>query len=66
MNLDGPPEIRGGIKGSFPIDGQYGQYEYLNWAAKFFADALMIDHNDRPVPPTLELSQPRQKFVAYV
>jgi Squalene-hopene cyclase C-terminal domain len=27
--------IRGGIKGSQPIWGEYGAYEYLNWAAKF-------------------------------
>ena len=33
--------IRGGIKGSFPVNGAYGRYEYLNWAAKFFMDSLM-------------------------
>ena len=37
------PGIRGGIKGSQPIWGEYGSYEYLNWAAKFFADALMLE-----------------------
>lgn len=37
------PGIRGGIKGSHPIWGEYGAYEYLNWAAKFFADALMLE-----------------------
>jgi hypothetical protein len=35
--------IRGGIKGSDPIHAEYGTYEYLNWAAKFFADALMLE-----------------------
>ena len=35
--------IRGGIKGSCPIWEDYGTYEYLNWAAKFFADALMLE-----------------------
>ena len=35
--------IRGGIKGSHPVWGDYGAYEYLNWAAKFFADALMLE-----------------------
>ena len=35
------PGIRGGIKGSFPVNGAYGRYEYLNWAAKFFMDSLM-------------------------
>jgi hypothetical protein len=37
------PGIRGGMKGSQPIWGEYGEYEYLNWAAKFFADALMLE-----------------------
>jgi uncharacterized protein YyaL (SSP411 family) len=37
------PGIRGGIKGSQPIWGDYGPWEYLNWAAKFFADALMLE-----------------------
>lgn len=41
--LDGPPERRGGVKGSFPVDGRYGTYEYLNWAAKFLADSLMLE-----------------------
>jgi hypothetical protein len=35
------PGIRGGVPGSFPIWGGYGNYEYLNWAAKFLADALL-------------------------
>lgn len=37
------PGIRGGIKGSHPIWGEYGPYEFLNWAAKFFADALLLE-----------------------
>jgi hypothetical protein len=43
VRLDGPPDTRGGVKGSFPVDGDYGQYEYLNWAAKFLADGLMLE-----------------------
>ena len=35
--------IRGGVKGSQPIWGEYGSFEYLNWAAKFYADALMLE-----------------------
>jgi hypothetical protein len=35
------PGIRGGIKGSHPIWGRYIHFSYPNWAAKFFADALM-------------------------
>ncbi len=34
--------IRGGIAGSYPIWGSYMQFSYPNWAAKFFADALML------------------------
>lgn len=41
--LAGDPNIVGGIKGSQPIYGWYGKYQYLNWAAKFYADALMLE-----------------------
>lgn len=47
MNVDGPREIRGAIKGSFPVSGQYGQLEYLNWAAKFFVDSNMLEREIR-------------------
>jgi len=39
----GSPGIRGGVPGSYPIYGDYGHYLYLNWAAKFFADSLMLE-----------------------
>jgi hypothetical protein len=29
----------GGIRGSWPVYGDYGRYEFLNWAAKFFIDS---------------------------
>ncbi len=35
------PGVRGGIRGSWPVDGEYGTFEVLNWATKYFADALM-------------------------
>lgn len=35
--------IRGGVKGSYPIWSPYGKYQYLNWATKFFIDALMLE-----------------------
>jgi hypothetical protein len=34
---------RGGVKGSFPIYGDYGAYQHLNWAAKFFIDAQFLE-----------------------
>jgi hypothetical protein len=47
VRLDGNPETRGAIKGSFPISGDYGKYEYLNWAAKFFIDANLLEQEVR-------------------
>ena len=40
----------GGIAGSVPIWGRYSRFEYPNWAAKFFADALIMELVDEPVP----------------
>jgi hypothetical protein len=39
----GDPGLRGGIKGSAPFGGGYNPYTLLNWATKYFADALMRD-----------------------
>mgnify|MGYP001374313307 CR=1 FL=1 len=49
MRMDGPPEVRGGVKGSFPVDGDYGTYEYLNWAAKFMVDSNLLELDYRRV-----------------
>jgi hypothetical protein len=45
QKLRGTAEERGGIKGSHPIDGRYHPWQYPNWAAKFFADALMMEES---------------------
>lgn len=37
----GVPGIDGGIRGSYPFGGKYGQWCVLNWATKFFADSVM-------------------------
>jgi len=47
MRVEGPPEIRGGILGSFPGYGRYGTYQYLNWACKFFVDSNMLEKEIR-------------------
>lgn len=47
MKIDGPPETRGAIKGSFPLWGDYGSYQYLNWACKFFVDANTCERDVR-------------------
>ena len=33
--------LRGGIRGSFPVNGAYCRYRIPNWATKFFLDALL-------------------------
>ena len=48
--------VRGAIAGSAPIWGAYSRFEFPNWAAKFFADALMMDMNHAAVPPILSIS----------
>jgi hypothetical protein len=47
VRLNAPEGIRGGVKGCFPIDGHYGSYEYLNWAAKFLVDALVLEQETK-------------------
>jgi len=49
VRLDAPADIRGGVKGSFPVSGRYGAYEYLNWAAKFLVDAMQLEINAQAV-----------------
>lgn len=43
VRLDGPVGIRGGVKGSFPVNGGYCWWEYPNWAAKFLIDACLLE-----------------------
>jgi uncharacterized protein YyaL (SSP411 family) len=35
--------LNGGVKGSHPIWGAYSPFSYPNWAAKFLANALMLE-----------------------
>jgi hypothetical protein len=44
QDLESPhSESYGSVAGSDPIWGDYGPFNYLNWAAKFFMDALLLD-----------------------
>jgi len=43
VRTDGATELRGAVKGSFPVDGEYGKFEYLSWACKFFVDANILE-----------------------
>ncbi len=43
------PGLRGGIKGSFPCDGQFGRYQILSRATISFIDALLsLAHVSQP------------------
>ena len=33
---------RGGVAGSYPVNGKYMSWRYPTWAAKFFVDALLL------------------------
>ncbi|MGD2064443.1 MAG: terpene cyclase/mutase family protein [Nitrospirota bacterium] len=55
----GRVEVAGAIAGSMPIWGGYSRFEYPNWAAKFFADALLMDLGFDGAVPTAEL-RPRE------
>jgi hypothetical protein len=48
VNVNGPLDIRGGVKGSFPVDGTYNAYQYLNWACKFMIDANLLERTVGP------------------
>ena len=39
--LEGDPDVLGGVKGAFPIEGDYGAFQFLNWSAKFTVDACL-------------------------
>jgi hypothetical protein len=42
--------LSGGIRGSYPFGGEYGQWSVLNWATKFFADSVMDYLEIQPKP----------------
>jgi len=35
--------IHGGVKGSFPVSGGYGSFQFLNWAVKFSIDSNLME-----------------------
>jgi len=59
--------VRGAIAGSTPIWGDYSRFEFPNWAAKFFADAVLMDITNQAVPPVvarIESPAPLSGFLA--
>lgn len=47
LHMSGPPALRGGVKGSFPVDGGYCTLRFPNWAAKFMIDANFAEEDCR-------------------
>jgi hypothetical protein len=43
LRMADPDETRGAVRGSFPIDGDYGKFEYQNWATKFAIDSYTAE-----------------------
>jgi hypothetical protein len=43
VSLSGSEDVSGGVKGSFPVDGDYNPYRYLSWGAKFLIDSLILE-----------------------
>jgi hypothetical protein len=43
VKVDGPPETRGAVKGSFPVQGGYCPNSFPNWACKFLVDACLLE-----------------------
>ncbi len=43
IHLTGDPDVVGGVRGAFPVNGDYGRFEYLNWAAKFCIDSNLME-----------------------
>ena len=63
---DEDPVVQGAIAGSTPIWGDYSRFEFPNWAAKFFADALIMMTGELCVPPPLDRSAQPQAATADV
>lgn len=43
VHLADNPDVLGGVRGAFPVNGDYGKFEYLNWATKFCIDSQLME-----------------------
>lgn len=43
LHTAGSSNVLGGVKGAFPADGGYNEYQFLNWACKFMIDACTLE-----------------------
>ena len=60
------PTFDGAIAGSAPIWGRYSMFVFPNWAAKFFADALMMEMADTAIPPVARRPEVKRAVAANV
>jgi len=44
-------DVRGAVKGSYPVDGEYDPWLYPNWATKFLVDSCMLEAQIRRSSP---------------
>jgi Squalene-hopene cyclase C-terminal domain len=47
MHAFGAPREKGGVKGAFPVDGAYHDFNYVSWACKFFVDGNILEKEIR-------------------
>jgi len=53
------PRLRGGVPGAWPVWGDYGPLRILNWATKFFVDALALEERVENMAPLSEAAVSR-------
>ncbi len=56
------PSLRGGVAGSWPVWAwrSYGKLHVLNWATKFFVDALLLRSTPRQAMASTVLAEPTE------
>lgn len=59
------PTLHGAVAGSAPLWGRYSMFEFPNWAAKFLADALMMEMADAAIPPVARRPEVRHEVAAH-
>lgn len=64
VQLEGPGEVRGGVKGSHPVFHRYCRYQYINWACKFLIDACVLEQEIEAERTVLNSRQPAEMATA--
>jgi len=56
MLVAGDADVVGGVRGSFPLNGEYFPFAFPNWAAKFTLDANQFELENELANDCLEQS----------